>query len=401
MVRDVSTAGEVASPWPGPWQVLAAGLAGELAGWLWSVALAAFWPPGRGLLAGAGLVALGSAVALRLARAAPRAEDRLASAALLALAALGAGLASLALDPPWDSLGLLARLLALAAVGGALLAALPWRARLAALSALILFHFAAVLTAVLTVPPPNAPPPWLASQLWTRVFRPYLLLTNLNNGYHFYSPEPGPMTLLWFRVSYADGTSRWLRLPDHRTSRNHLETRRAGALAVSLAQAGEVVPPDRYQQIAERRRRADVPLARMPEERQFRPPGPGARMLLRSYVRRVARTTPHPDDPGRPVTAVKAYLVEYSNAPVSEFQAGGDPLDPALYFPYFLGEFDAEGELQTPADDPLLYWLIPILREPVGEPPPPAPGARPTPPRTRLVNYLRIHAGDGDEEGVP
>jgi hypothetical protein len=397
MARDPSTLGEPDSPLLNPWGVLAVGLAAEAVAWLWSLALGDVFPAVRGILLAAGLLAVGSAVALRLQRAGWETDDRITSTALLALAALGCGLAWLGLDPAWDSLGILVRVLALAAAGGAFLVALPWRARLVAISLLVVFHFGAILTAVAMVPPPSTSPPWLAAQLWTRVYRPYLEITNLNNGYHFYAPEPGPMTLLWFRLEYADGTSHWVRLPNHKTSRNQLETRRAGALAVSLSQSNGV-DPQAFPQLAERRRKAPIPTADLPLERQYRPLTLQGQMLLAGYVRRVARDNPHAKDPDQEIKAIKVYLVDYNNAPVAHFQSGGDPFDPSLYAPYYLGEFDSQGQFEpSAAADPLLYWMIPT-RVPESEGPPPRPGE---PPTIILKNYLRIHAGDGDEGSVP
>ena len=45
--------------------------------------------------------------------------------------------------------------------------------------------------------PPNGDAPFVSEQIWHRVARPYLQLTVLNNGYHFYAPEPGPAALVW------------------------------------------------------------------------------------------------------------------------------------------------------------------------------------------------------------
>src|SRR5262249_2772672 len=43
-------------------------------------------------------------------------------------------------------------------------------------SALILFHFIGIATAIISAPPQ----PWLAEELWVRVYRPYLQFTYLN-----------------------------------------------------------------------------------------------------------------------------------------------------------------------------------------------------------------------------
>jgi hypothetical protein len=55
--------------------------------------------------------------------------------------------------------------------------------------------------------------------------------------------------------------------------------------------------------------------------------------------------------------------------------------------------------------DPFLYWRIPILREITI---PPARAGVPSPPvpvpwtdEGRVVNYVRLHAGDKDEGTIP
>jgi hypothetical protein len=40
-----------------------------------------------------------------------------------------------------------------------------------------------------------------------------------------------------------------------------------------------------------------------------------------------------------------------------------NPNAPTLYMPFYLGEYDASGTLLKP-DDPLLYWMVPIVRDP-------------------------------------
>jgi hypothetical protein len=81
------------------------------------------------------------------------------------------------------------------------------------LSLLITLHFAGIATACLAAPPT----PWLVLQLWTRVFRPYLEFMYLNNAYHFYAPEPGPASYLWFRVIFEapdeSEHGRWYKVP--------------------------------------------------------------------------------------------------------------------------------------------------------------------------------------------
>jgi hypothetical protein len=411
--------------------VLLAGLGAVAAAWL----LAAAAPGGalatRAALIVVGLIATGGALALRLPHAGSTTESRLAAAGLWLLGAFSLLVARLALAPAWDSVGLLLGVLMGVAVVGAVLTALPGGWRMLAVSLLIVFHLGGICVAIVNVPSPGGPPPWLASQAWSRVYRPYLTFTNLDNGYHFYSPEPGPCALLWFRVEFADGSSRWRRIPDHDSCRNHLDRRRFGSLAAAVGQTVPVAP-QRGEQLAYRRLEAGraheppIPPGDIPLPAQYREPTAHAKMLLASYARYVARTTrrPHPESAAA-VTGVKIYRVEFHNPPVKHFEAGRDPLDPTLYAPFYQGDFEPDGRLKpsclrilrdpsgrevVSVQDPFLYWLIPIVRVPEGAEPPRAvpPTARLDPRRSgpwsgegRVVNYVNIHAGDKDKEDLP
>src|SRR5262249_24279780 len=103
------------------------------------------------------------------------------------------GVAAFGFPPSWDSFRFVAFVFpGIALVGEALvLLSLRWRMILA--SALAVFHFGGIFSAV-TSPQPA---PVLTAQLWTVVYRPYLQFAYLNNAYQFYSPDPGPASELW------------------------------------------------------------------------------------------------------------------------------------------------------------------------------------------------------------
>jgi hypothetical protein len=427
---------EPATPLLPPFPVLLVGLGAIAVAWLLAAVL-----PGAVLLRAVslalGVIAVGTALALHLPHAGADVESRLGSAGMWLAAVVTTVVARLALDPAWDSIALLFRVMTLVCVLAAVLTALPAGWRMLAISLLIVFHFAGILIAITLPPPINGTTPWVSAQLWTRIYRPYLTLTNLNNGYHFYSPEPGPCALLWFRVEFADGASCWVRVPKHDECRNHLERRRYGALATSIGQS-EPIPPGALQPLIARRLEAGnthkppIPPGDSFLPAQYREPGLQGKMLLASYARYVARKTKHPAEGAAAVTGVKIYYVEYHNPPVEHFQAGRDPLDPTLYAAYYMGEYDVRGELKPECfrvrrddkgqvvervQDPFLYWLIPIVRVPSEQAghstSEDIPGMLPGAPRSdkqmpgawagegRIINYVRIHAGDKDEESIP
>ncbi len=80
------------------------------------------------------------------------------------------------------------------------------------ISAWLVFHLAAVVVAPAAVSPSSE----LIESTW-KVFQPYLQLLNLNNGYHFFAPEPTDSTLLEYEAERADGTIVNGRIPNRQT----------------------------------------------------------------------------------------------------------------------------------------------------------------------------------------
>ncbi len=60
------------------------------------------------------------------------------------------------------------------------------------------------MLALVIAPLAVAPTSRLWQRTWT-VFRPYLEGLNLNHGYHFFAPEPGPSHLVHFELRFDDG----------------------------------------------------------------------------------------------------------------------------------------------------------------------------------------------------
>jgi hypothetical protein len=407
-----------------PTVAMVSGLAIVTGAVAWEIVASTTLPGLRSLVIGCGLLTIGVALYLLLPRFADDPESRLGAGGLWALAGAGAFLGSLGFAESWDSLVFLARILGAVAWMVGLITAVPnnWRYLLGTL--LLLWHFSAIFCAIVVVPPPNAPPPFLALQAYVRYFHPYLVATNLNNGYHFYAPEPGPCALLWYRVEWADGATHWGRIPDHPKMANHLERRRYGALATVVTQSMPT-PGDRLEKLAEARLKAGeekrIPLdPNFPVPVQYREPTPMVKLLLSSFARFIAKNTAHPTGGDAAVTGVKLYSVEYYNPPVEHFQAGRDPLDALLYIPHFMGDYLPDGRIKPEiyqavqqasgppvvTQDPFLYWRVPILREfPEAPPAPgvPAPADAP-PPWTgegKVLNFVRKHAGDSEEGPLP
>lgn len=294
----------------------------------------------------------------------------------------------------WNSAALLFRVATVVGAVGAVVVLLPSVSRRIVVSLVILFHFGGILTAVTSVPPS----PWLSMQIWTTVYRPYLYFMWLNNAYHFYSPQPGPATIMWFCIEYEpdpDGTRnfRWVLVPDLDEDGRPVnpdgslvfsgtEYTRRLSLAEYTGNAG--VTPWYYYHLLERRLaaaqrdgiRPEDP-KKVPYDQQYREPDPRSKRWIQTYVRHVAATYKYEDKVRQnlPVKTVKFYRVVHQILQPGQVTQGLNPNDPSLYWPYYHGEFDKDGNFtescakisinydgyfEMVPRDPYLYWLIPF-----------------------------------------
>jgi hypothetical protein len=362
----------------------------------------------------AGLVLALAAAQRQLRQTGAEIEQRAVTAGYLALSSFVGLLCMLATDETeWDSFRLMIGVLVGLGLVGAVLVLLPTAVRRGLIVLAVLVHFGGILTAVFSVPPPNSEGCWLTNTLWTTFYRPYLQFMYLNNAYHFYSPDPGPPTLLWFRIQYADGTYRWVKIPNREDFHTRLEYQRRLALTESTNYLQAANPATFDQKLLARNlmaNRAGMPIPLHPGMLpiyQYREPNGYSKKMLTAYARHVG-TVPeykHPEHPDTLITHVKIYRVIHNIISPQEMAKGVSSVDETLYWPFYMGEFvpgkegvsvdlDKEWVLNDP-HDPLLYWLIPIIREPKRQ----TGGFLTAPARQEQVlkDYLAVHAGDRKE----
>src|SRR5205823_3804542 len=183
-------------------------------------------------------------------------EEQSKTGILIALASGGVLAAYVAVPSDADSLKLAALVLWVIALVSVPLVLLPKLARKAVLSLLVLYHFAGIVSAATAVQLPNGSYPWLPTLLWNKLYRDYLTFTYLNNAYHFYSPEPGPPSLVWFQVIFEDESKKehtyWKRI----VRREDFPTRQQYQRFLSLTESTNqynVVPPGKFAVLSQRR----------------------------------------------------------------------------------------------------------------------------------------------------
>lgn len=286
--------------------------------------------------------------------------------ATLAIAGVTAIVARFATHPNWDSIRLLFFVLGAVAFVAAVLMSLPRPARWAAVSVLIVFHYCGILSAI-TSPPPT---PWLTSQLWVRIFRPHLEFCYVNNAYQFYSPEPGPANVMWFAVTGVDGQVRWIKMPEKRAPLDPFQVEYYRRLSLTeRVNANENFPNGPPPEVVQRRMSMATVYPLHPEAaltQQYRMPDENSRQFLASYVRHVADTYGTGriggDQKPVPVKSIKVYLVQHRMMDQKHYSQNVDPYAKWTYLPFFLGDFAPTGKLLDPTD-PMLYWIVPIIRE--------------------------------------
>lgn len=288
---------------------------------------------------------------------------------------LTCGLSWLGSPATWDSLALLSMVGSWGAALGAGLAALPLRVRLISVVSLMFVHFLGILTAV-TGPPPQ---PWLTGQSWTRVYRPYLQFTYLNNAYQFYSPDPGPSNQMWacveFETDDPDKRLEWYRFPQRpKDVKDPLAMTYYRRLSLTEHLNGADSTISVFEDGTAKERRLNYynqspPERKIPKESQhhiaaaFRAPDwELRRRLLPAYAHQIALEMER--EHGLPVKSLKLYRVEHRVIDPVEMAKPAHkrrgPYHKTQYLPYFLGEYNADGVLVDP-NDPMLYWLVPIV----------------------------------------
>jgi hypothetical protein len=394
--------------------MLLAGFGAIILGLIVSLVPGDWLVPIRAFLLVAGLVAVAGSVWARLASWRDE-SNREGAAAFLALAAAAPLLASFGMKEQWDSICLLLYILTGISLGGAILLVMPQTARRFALSLLILFHFGGILVAVTNVPPRDQLPPWWTSQLWGRVYRNYLGFLYLTNAYHFYSPDPGPPTLLWFRIEYADHSFQWVKEPLRENYASRLEFQRRLGVSESTGDPAPPLPALPLMSYHLRQRHIHGMMRHLPLDEddvapanQYRRPNAQSQSYLASYARHVAQFHPNEADPSQEIIGIKIYRVVHNMLLPGQVMEGQDPLDPVLYAAYYQGEYDRNGELKP--DDGFQYWYLPmkwvLLTEaqqnplkfpivkgaPIRDGAPRVKGGRPD--RQVLIDMVRAHAGD-------
>jgi hypothetical protein len=292
-------------------------------------------------------------------------------------------------DNGWDSFHALFRVLSALAAAGAVLCAASLKVRVLVSVGVILFHFTGIFMAA-TAPNPRT---WVNEQAFIRVYNPYLQFVYLRNAYQFYSPNPGPASILVCLIKTETGVdsqnrkqykTQWVVLPRRPADIRDplgLSYYRRLSLTQQISHVNDAAleiltdASEKFGLFDRRRSRSTpgqpghipfFPAVLLRETAQYAIPSPEvARFVIPSYASHIIMEHAY-EDAAR--TTVKMYRFDHMTLSVDHFRnvkATDLPYHPSTYRPYFLGEFNARGELIDP-QEPFLYWLIPIFPRQIG-----------------------------------
>jgi hypothetical protein len=181
-----------------------------------------------------------------------------------------------------------------------------------AISVAILLHFACVLLATYTAAPPFSK---LAQDL-VQPARPYINALDLNHGYRFFAPDPGPSHLIRYHLHWPDGHGRDGVFPNLAEERPRLLYHRYFMLAEHLE--GLYEESQQFPEHAVERRNAEA----------------GLHALVKSYADELMRRSG--------ATQVRLELVEHDIPTPDEYLAGKRLDDARLFQSVDLGTFTRE-----------------------------------------------------------
>jgi hypothetical protein len=164
--------------------------------------------------------------------------------------------------------------------------------------------------------------------------------------------------------------STWVKLPNREDSPVNLHYQRLLSISESCNSVIQPVPPDTLAAVTPRRLTIGrihgiPPHPGEPVSSQYQPPTDfSGHLAIPSAVRHIAgRHAQLADDPTARLVSIKFYRVRHSIIQPAALANGFSPLDKALYYPFYLGEYFPDGENVNFTNDPYLFWLIPIYAD--------------------------------------
>jgi len=204
------------------------------------------------------------------------------------------------------------------------------------ISLIILFHLSAILSHVL-----SGGGPFVMRQLsgW---YRPYLKTMWLDNAYRFYAPDPGTTEVLWYKLQYEDGSTRWTQVPRREDFYLRMPFQRTMSIALLGSMMVEKEPVNPKEDSASV---ANVLVNNQVAMKSVLTPT--GEIFFRSYARHIGhKERVHPST-GSPLVSMDCFLVHYTIRNPLQMRMNYDMYDPRMLDIQFIATFSADGVLSN------------------------------------------------------
>ncbi|HQR05752.1 MAG TPA: hypothetical protein PLN21_02965 [Gemmatales bacterium] len=204
------------------------------------------------------------------------------------------------------------------------------------ISLVILFHFSAILSHVL-----SGGGVFLMRQL-SSLYRPYLKTMWLDNAYRFYAPNPGDTEVLWYKLQYEDGSTRWTQVPRREDFYLRMPFQRTMSIALlgsMMIEREPVGPKEDIVSVANVLVNNQVPMKSVLTA--------SGEIFFRSFARHIGRKECVHPATGSPLVSMDCFLVHYQIRNPIQMRMNYDMYDPRMLDVQLIATFSPEGVMSN------------------------------------------------------
>jgi hypothetical protein len=204
------------------------------------------------------------------------------------------------------------------------------------ISLIILFHLSAIITHVIA-----GGGPFVMKQI-SSWYRPYLKTMWMDNAYRFYAPDPGSTEVLWYKLQYEDGSTRWTQVPRREDFYLRMPFQRTMSIALlgsMMIEKEPVNPKDDS---------ASVASVLVNNQMTYRTIlNPQGEIYFRSYARHIGHKEHLHPATGSPLVSMDCYLVHYNIRTPYQMRTNINMYDPRILDIQFMATFSVDGTMSN------------------------------------------------------
>jgi len=204
------------------------------------------------------------------------------------------------------------------------------------ISLIILFHFSAILSHVL-----SGGGVFVMRQL-SSLYRPYLKTMWLDNAYRFYAPNPGDTEVLWYKLQYEDGSTRWTQVPRREDFYLRMPFQRTMSIALlgsMMIEREPVNPKEDSASVANVLVNNQVAMKSVLTA--------SGEIFFRSFARHIGRKERVHPASGSPLVSMDCFLVHYQIRNPIQMRMNYDMYDPRMLDVQLIATFSPDGVMSN------------------------------------------------------